>query len=264
MSREELLLDRVYHGREAHRRTGAVDLLVDSRRLGPALETIERLGYRFIGEAPKDDQIRWYKDIPYEGPRKIRVEIHQELFLDMGFTLTWEELRRKRQLEEGRGLAGSDRLSLDALTVHLLVHMTAHRFGGESLRWVLDILLLLDRFEKDYDERRIVDVAKQLRGERAAGAAVAAIRHTIPGVDLGPLAALSTGGARERWALRLIDPVRAALEGPAGWTKRNSVLCRVLLDPGPGATMQFVWRKWHIRRNRGAAAHRPDRDGTRQ
>jgi hypothetical protein len=244
------LLDRLYRDREQHRRTADVDLLIDERRFDEALEIVEGLGYRHHADEPKAVQRRWGKDVTYLGPHGVPVEMHRELFLDMGFTLTYGELSGGGHLERGRGPAGADRLTLEALAVHLLVHMAAHRFGGDSLRWILAILVLLDRHERELDADRLVHLARQLRGRRAAGASAAAIAGLLPEVDLGPLGALPTMGLRERWALHLVDLEDAALQGPRAWTKRGSVLSRVLLDPSPAATLSFLFRKLQLVRGR--------------
>jgi hypothetical protein len=243
------LIDRIYWQRTAVRRTSDVDLLVDDRRLDEVLEVVRSLGYVHSEVEPEAAQRRWSHQITYETDPDVHLEVHRLLSQDMGFTRSWEELERAGQIEEGAGLAGADRLSLEALLVHLLVHLAAHRFA-DSLRWVLDVLVILDLHERDLSGPRLVEVARRLRGHRGAGAAVAAIGELVPGVDLGPAAALSSGGLRERVSLRLVDPEQVARLGEAGWSKGRSFLSRMLLGAGPGATVSLVARKALLGRGR--------------
>jgi hypothetical protein len=243
------LIDRIYWQRTAVRRTSDVDLLVDDRRLDEVLEVVRSLGYVHSEVEPEAAQRRWSHQITYETDPDVHLEVHRLLSQDMGFTRNWEELERAGQIEEGAGLAGADRLTLEALLVHLLVHLAAHRFA-DSLRWVLDVLVILDLHERELSGPRLVEVARQLRGHRAAGAAVAAIAELVPGVDLGPAAALSVGGLRERISLRLVDPEQVARLGEAGWSKGRSFLSRMLLGAGPGATVSLVARKALLGRGR--------------
>jgi hypothetical protein len=244
------ILGRLYEGREAFRRTTDMDVLVDHRRLDRALDVVESLGFRHCGTEPRDIQARYGAEVEYEGPRGMRLEVHHELLLDAGFDVTLEELDHGGLIETGAGPHGSDRLSLDALTVHLLVHLAKHRLGGDSLRWVFDILLLLDHFGDRLDGRALVDTATRMRGRRAAGASVASIARLLPDVDLGALAALPTGGPRQWLALWLVDAERVALRGEAGFSRAGSVLSRLALDPGLGATLSFLKRKRQLRRAR--------------
>jgi hypothetical protein len=243
------LMDRIYWQRTAVRRTSDVDLLVDDRRLDEVLEVVRSLGYVHSEAEPEAAQRRWSHQITYETDPDVHLEVHRLLSQDMGFTRTWEELERAGQIEEGAGLAGADRLTLEALLVHLLVHLAAHRFA-DSLRWVLDVLVILDLHESALAPGRLVEVARRLKGHRAAGAAVAAIGQLVPGVDMGPAAVLATGGLRERISLRLIDPEQVARLGEKGWSKRRSFLSRMVLGSGPGATVSLVARKALLSRSR--------------
>ena len=117
------LLDRIYWQRAAVRRTSDVDLLVDDRRLDEALRVVASLGYVHSESEPEAAQRRWSHQITYERRPQIRLEVHRLLSQDMGFTRTWEELERAEQIQAEEGLAGSGRLSLEALFVHLLVHL---------------------------------------------------------------------------------------------------------------------------------------------
>ena len=117
---------------------------------------------------------------------------------------------------------------------------------------MLDILVILDLHGDRLAPRPLVEVARLLKGHRAAGAAVAAIARLVPGVDLGPASALATGGLRERISLRLIDPERVARLGEQGWSRRRSFLSRMVLGSGPGATVSLVARKALLDRSRRA------------
>ena len=244
------LLERLYAGRESRRRLSDIDLLVDHRKIDLALALVGGLGYRHEAEESQEAQQRWSKDVTLAGPNGVRVELHHRMSLEAGFTATREDLRAGGHLDPGAGPGGSDRLSLEALAIHLLVHRAIHRFGGDSLRWVLDVLALLDCSESDLEPSRLLRVARELRARRAAGAAVAAIERLVPAASLGPIDSLRTRDLRERLALRLVDPVRSTLEGRGKWSKPRSVLCRLVLEPGLPSALAFVYRKARIVRDR--------------
>ena len=237
------VIHRLYGGRESDRRTNDIDILVAAGSAEKARRITESLGYRQQGEETKAAQARWSKDVTYRREDGVRAEIHHELMLDMWLTRSYEELSAAGLIEVGEGSEGWDRLTLEALAIYLLAHMAAHRFGTDSLRWVLDVCLLLDRFAGRLDRSRLAEAATRLGGRRAAGASVAALRRMIPAADSGPLDGLPLADWREHRALELIDPVACAVHGEAAWTKRSSVLCRMLLEPGPLSLGRFAVRK---------------------
>lgn len=245
------LLGRLYDGREGLRTTGDLDLLTPRSSFSEAMRVVESLGYEHYGHMERDAEERLSKDVMFRRHADgVLLELHHELMIDLGFTHAWDGLDAAGDLEHGTGLAGSSRLTLDALAVFLLVHMAKHRFGADSLRWVLDIAVLLDRHAADLDARRLQETARRLAARRAAGATVAVIERAFPTLDVGPLAALPRRDLRERWAMRLIDFERAAIGGRASTSKRDWVLSRILLEPSLGSAARFVWRKFRIRRYR--------------
>jgi len=240
------VIDRLYRGREADRTTGDIDILVPEPEFARTLAIVDRLDYHHDAQESREAQERWSKDVVFRDSDGLPLDVHRELMIDLGFTRTWSDLEAADALEPGAGYAGTTRLTLEALTVYLLVHMAAHKFGAESLRWVMDIAVLLDRHAEDLDGERLVRLAERLRGRRAAGATVAALERLLPNADLGPLAALPLRDLRERGALRLVDLERVLVMGPAGTSKRRSVLSRMLLEPGVTDAASFVYRKFRI------------------
>lgn len=144
-----------------------IDILIKKRDLAECISVLERLGYTASAYFSLEDQNVDTKHVPpMQKKGGAMVEVHWTLLEeDEPFTIDTEELWERTLPAK---IANVDALSLgvEDLILHLCLHMTYQHYLQLGMRGLMDIALVIEKFENVIDWQKLVRIANSWGAQR--------------------------------------------------------------------------------------------------
>lgn len=160
------LLENVYTNVGA-RPMNDIDILIKKSDLADSISVLEGLGYTATAYFSLDDQNIDTKHVPpMQKKGGAMVEVHWTLLEeDEPFTIDTEELWERTLPAK---IANVDALSLgvEDLILHLCLHMTYQHYLQLGMRGLMDIALVIEKFENVIDWQKLVRIANSWGAQR--------------------------------------------------------------------------------------------------
>ena len=160
------LLENVYVDIGA-RSMNDIDILVKKADVAASIKVLEDLGYKLTTYFSLSDQNIDTKHVPpmrkAGGPL---LEVHWTLLEENEpFSIDMEELW-KRIMPVRIANVDAFSLGIEDLLLHLCLHLTYQHYLQLGLRGLLDIALVIHKFQQEIDWTKLVQIAKSWRAER--------------------------------------------------------------------------------------------------